>query len=233
MRFEDLDITLRPRRGVRHITISRAKVAAPVIHYPHGMPLSRLAATPIVSDLMRQVSQKQSQPVVNPIRTGYTTFTREFCWETAVGSRLEVTRGKHVVTLYLPSSMDFDSYPAQRFAFQELKHVLRYEANLLIPKAVNMEAEQLGLEYGAVRIKDARSLWGSCSTHRNLNFSLFVLLVPAQLRRYVICHELAHLTHMNHSVAFWRLVSQYLGQDAMALDAELNRCELDIPRLYY
>ena len=61
MRFEDLDITLRPRRGVRHITISRAKVAAPVIHYPYGMPLSRLAAAPIVSDLMRQVSQKQSQ----------------------------------------------------------------------------------------------------------------------------------------------------------------------------
>ena len=43
--------------------------------------------------------------------------------------------------------------------------------------------------------------------------------MPADLRRFVVCHELAHLSEMNHSAAFHRLCDSYLG----GREAELNR----------
>jgi len=52
----------------------------------------------------------------------------------------------------------------------------------------------------------------------SLNCSL-VFLRP-EVVRYLFVHELAHLKHMNHSPAFWRLV-QTLEPDYRRLDREL------------
>ncbi len=62
--------------------------------------------------------------------------------------------------------------------------------------------------FKSVNLKYNRSNWGSCSSMTNLNFSTRLLLTPAAVRDYVIVHELAHLTEMNHSDRFWNLVEK-------------------------
>lgn len=62
--------------------------------------------------------------------------------------------------------------------------------------------------FKSVNLKYNRSNWGSCSSKTNLNFSTRLLLTPAEVRDYVIVHELAHLTEMNHSSRFWNLVEK-------------------------
>lgn len=64
--------------------------------------------------------------------------------------------------------------------------------------------------FKSVNLKYNRSNWGSCSSMTNLNFSTRLLLTPASVRDYVIVHELAHLTEMNHSDRFWNLVEQVM-----------------------
>ena len=34
-------------------------------------------------------------------------------------------------------------------------------------------------------------------------------MAPTEVMRYVVIHELAHLTHHNHSKEFWALVAQF------------------------
>jgi predicted metal-dependent hydrolase len=61
-----------------------------------------------------------------------------------------------------------------------------------------------------VGLSNAASQWGSCT--QTLDGRGRVLLhwklvhFEPRLVDYVVVHELAHLRHMNHSAAFWRLV---------------------------
>ena len=60
----------------------------------------------------------------------------------------------------------------------------------------------------SIRLKNNYSNSGSCSSRDNINLNIHLLFAPDKVRDYVIIHELAHLTEMNHSPRFWKLVEQ-------------------------
>jgi len=62
----------------------------------------------------------------------------------------------------------------------------------------------------SVRLKNNQSNWGSCSSKRNINLSSRLLFAPTDVLDYVIVHELSHLKQMNHSPAFWKIVSDVM-----------------------
>jgi predicted metal-dependent hydrolase len=61
---------------------------------------------------------------------------------------------------------------------------------------------------GKISIKDNKSLWGSASRRRNLNFNQRIASLSPEQADYIIIHELCHLQEFNHSPKFWTLVSQ-------------------------
>jgi len=61
-----------------------------------------------------------------------------------------------------------------------------------------------------VKLKYNTSNWGSCSTGKNLNFSVRLLFAPDDVIDYVVVHELAHLHEMNHSDRFWNIVESIM-----------------------
>jgi predicted metal-dependent hydrolase len=60
-----------------------------------------------------------------------------------------------------------------------------------------------GLTPPRVFVSSARTRWGSCNARREVRLAWRLVKAPPALIDYVICHELAHLRHMNHSRAFW------------------------------
>ena len=78
-----------------------------------------------------------------------------------------------------------------------------------------------------IRITSAKSKWGSCTSKGviSLHYRLFQLS-PIALQ-YVLCHELAHLVHMNHSPLFWkevyRLMPNYKDGNAKLLQRDFPR----------
>ena len=68
----------------------------------------------------------------------------------------------------------------------------------------------MGLEYGKISIRPMVSRWGSCTSEKNLCFNTLLDLVPENIFDYVVVHELCHTVEMNHSRAFWGLVSRQI-----------------------
>ncbi len=63
-----------------------------------------------------------------------------------------------------------------------------------------------GLSYRSVALTSAQTRWGSCSSNKTLNFNWKLIMAPLEVIDYVVAHELAHLTEMNHSADFWETV---------------------------
>ena len=61
-----------------------------------------------------------------------------------------------------------------------------------------------------VGYRKAKTRWGSCSGRDRISFNYYLMKMPLSLVEYVVVHELAHITHKNHSADFWGLVSQYM-----------------------
>ena len=59
----------------------------------------------------------------------------------------------------------------------------------------------------SVSIKDTKSRWGSCSSKSNINYNWRIVLAPAHVIDYLVCHEVSHLRHQDHSPAFWDCVA--------------------------
>jgi predicted metal-dependent hydrolase len=66
----------------------------------------------------------------------------------------------------------------------------------------------LGQRIEKLTFRDTRSRWGSCSAHKTISLNWRLILAPPEVAQYVCIHEAAHLLHMNHSVEFWKLVSE-------------------------
>jgi predicted metal-dependent hydrolase len=83
-------------------------------------------------------------------------------------------------------------------------------------------ASGLGCAYRRMQIRSQRTRWGSCSTRGTISLNLCLLFQRPELVQYLMAHELAHLSHMNHGPRFWELVGQYEPQWRQ-FDRELTR----------
>lgn len=97
----------------------------------------------------------------------------------------------------------------ENFTKEELA-ALAKDAKAVIPLRVAYYADILGVTYGRIAIRAQKTRWGSCSGKGNLNFNCLLMLVPDDVRDYVIVHELCHLIELNHSPAFWAEVSKVM-----------------------
>jgi hypothetical protein len=58
-----------------------------------------------------------------------------------------------------------------------------------------------------VSVRDQRTRWGSCSRRGVVSLNWRLILMPGDVMRYLIIHELAHTRVMNHGPQFWRAVA--------------------------
>ena len=85
---------------------------------------------------------------------------------------------------------------------------LRQQAVRDLPARLRELARQHGFTVGPVTVRAQRSRWGSCSPTGRISLNWRLVQLPAEVADYVLLHELAHLTHLNHSARFWREVER-------------------------
>ena len=67
------------------------------------------------------------------------------------------------------------------------------------------KAERIDKDIKKIDVKDTTSRWGSCSHDGKLSFSWRLIFAPSDAMDYVVAHEVAHLSHLDHSPAFWKV----------------------------
>lgn len=87
------------------------------------------------------------------------------------------------------------------------KWLVRRSRIFLQSKLENFSARH-GMPYKRLAIRLQRTRWGSCSVQGNISLNAKLSFLDNSLVDYVLCHELCHTVHMNHSRAFWDLVER-------------------------
>ncbi len=105
---------------------------------------------------------------------------------------------------------------------------LNSRAEAILAPQLRTLAAELGIRYQRLQIRRQRTRWGSCSARGTISLNSCLLFHRPAVVRYLLAHELAHLTHLNHSRQFWELVQRY-EPHWQALDGELTRGWSQVP----
>ena len=88
------------------------------------------------------------------------------------------------------------------------REFLRRATKAYVLPLVAEVAKRHGFTYGKITVKAVHSRYGSCSAKKNLNFSLVLAACDPAFINMVVCHELAHTVHLNHSPKFHELLDK-------------------------
>ncbi|MBO5472165.1 MAG: M48 family metallopeptidase [Lachnospiraceae bacterium] len=116
-----------------------------------------------------------------------------------------------IITKYLELQQKKESRPVSNLTDVQrdaLKKRYIEAAREYFPKRIAYFHQFTGGTYSRISIRDQKTRWGSCSSRGTLSFNWRLMLAPPAILDYVVVHELCHLTHMDHSPAFWQAVGE-------------------------
>lgn len=129
------------------------------------------------------------------------------------------TRPRHCIHLKDSILQMLDHKETQDAVKKAVLSILNYYATrCLLPQAAEW-AKEVNCHPKRFTVKYSKGYYGKCSHSGVISLNPKLLCAPDELRRFVVFHELAHLTHHNHSTEFHRLCNEYNG----GREAELTK----------
>lgn len=186
--------------------------------------------------LPRGASQRQAEQFINQnldwVLSNKPT-TAQLSIDDSVGRQHVIAESENITRprlknyqIQVPVNFATSSHDSQQKLVNLAHKALKLECEeWVLPRVIN--TLNSNGQQADIHFKKMHSRWGSCSSKKNLNFSLYIAQLPDELIQYVIIHEVAHLTHMNHSQNFWQEVSRSLP-DYKSLRAQLKKQRLNL-----
>lgn len=106
---------------------------------------------------------------------------------------------------------------------RRLQRWLEGEALRLLSEDLAYYCLRDGRRAPPLALSRAQRRWGSCATDGTIRINWRLILAPDAIRRSVVAHEVAHLTHFDHSPAFHAHLGQLFEGDIEAANRWLKR----------
>ncbi len=133
-------------------------------------------------------------------------------------------------TLYYGPGFDFTRRDHTEFIAGHICFMAhRHTQCRIIPCAMDTAAS-LGLHVRDWVVSRGGKRLGVCRSDGRISLSERLAFLTDDLRRYIITHELAHLTHFDHSPEFNALWESYLGVPVAPLRAALRSFPFPLPQ---
>ena len=94
---------------------------------------------------------------------------------------------------------------------------------------LTMLSEELSIPFNRLTVRRQKTLWGSCSSKKNINLNRNLLFLEPSMVRYVLVHELCHAKRPDHSAGFWDLLEQYV-QGARTISKKTKKAGEEVPQ---
>jgi predicted metal-dependent hydrolase len=115
-----------------------------------------------------------------------------------------------VITVSYPADMRISSEPVQAAAQKGCIRALRLQAESLLPQRTASLAQKFDFSFTSVSVKQLKRRWGSCDSHKNIVYNLYLMQLPWEHIDYVILHELTHTRVLHHGPDFWEAMERVL-----------------------
>lgn len=203
-------IELCTRNGSRgisfRVTAEKVRITVSPFLSQSVFPLSAERVAWILN-AQKQLTNRTHKLIFTP-ETQFTThdFTVRFVANDTIKTTFAAQRKNDTLTIYFKPNTDFKTPQNQLVITRILTHFLRIEANNFLPNRLQLLAKIHGFEYTSLKINSAHRRWGSCSAKKQINLSLYLMLLPEELIDFIIIHELCHTREMNHGERFKKLM---------------------------
>lgn len=99
----------------------------------------------------------------------------------------------------------------REFKLELLEEFYRDRADIILNNLVAKYLKITNQDIQRVTIKKTKTRWGSCNyVKKTINLNYNLVLRDINAIEYVVLHEIAHLTHPNHSREFYGYIAEYM-----------------------
>ena len=232
-RIDGLDsVHVNVRRGACSV---RARWKAGRLHVsaPHGISARDLSG--ILSGMLPRLQQiKPDAPYYIGQSLHYPEIDIEIHSQSHVPDRIFLQISGRTARILVGTAWDMASPDTIRNISEAMCRCAKSVAmKALLPRAAEV-ADILGRAPLGWEISNGHRTLGHCNSRRVIALSYALVFYEPALRDFVICHELAHLSEMNHSTAFHILCDTYCrkitGETEQQLSARLRAVRTPVSR---
>ena len=131
-----------------------------------------------------------------------------------------------VLNVFIPQRVRIEDATFQKLLKQNILKIAKRVSYPYLFARLKELAQSKNLTYNKFSVSTARTRMGVCTGKRDISLSVYLIFYPQHLVDYVILHELAHLTEMNHGPRFHALCNTYCNGRERELEREFKKFKL-------
>ena len=224
--------------GKIYVELRRGMTSVRFTYRPDGNLMMRAPSGISVADLQRMVdvNRERLRRLPHPEGVAFHMGQVIECFRCRVVIELQHTHPGYILnrwegdTLHVcpHESANLDDEAVKRTISMVMGRAMEVKAEKVLLPLAREVADELGLKPAGFEVGRGMRKLGHCTAKKVIQLSRNLMFLPEPLVRYIICHELAHLTHMNHSRQFHALCDRYCGGQEKALEAQLRNFRFPI-----
>lgn len=224
--------------GKIYVELRRGMTSVRFTYHADGHLLMRAPLRVSLSDLQRMVddNREQLRRLSHPASFEFHFGQTIDCFRCRVVIEPQHTHQGYILnrweddTLHvLPhENADLNDEAVKRTISKVIGRAMALEAGKVLLPYAREVADGLGLSPAGFEVGRGMRKLGHCTAKRVIQLSRNLMFLPEPLVQYIICHELAHLTHMNHSPEFHTLCNQYCDGQEKHLEQQLRQFHFPI-----
>lgn len=225
MTFENgITVSVTPRANSLHLRLRRTSDGRLLASVPRGADEKTVRKA--IAGLLPRLRNTLGPSTAQRYRFGWTCVIPEgriAIISSDSRNHPAISRTDTGFCISLPPDTDFSDPSTAKAVSDSLIAIARHLAPRLIPFA-EARAAELGIQPLRWEIGKGRGVLGCCYRNsRRIRLSALLIFLPPELRTFIIDHELAHLTHPDHSPAFHSLCDTYCRGNEKRLITRLRK----------